>query len=471
MRALVREALGVVSLHRAEGFGLVLADAMSIGVPVVATGYSGNLDFMTEDNSLLVDYTLVRSARAMVPIPRMPDGPNLAWTRRRAHPPAGRGPVVPRLLGATAQSPPSTRRIRWIAPPGWWRSDWKVRSVRSAVTRRPFPASGYAGTVEDTVMIDLLVSRPGRGSPAAPSSSPEQVACWGPRWCARWAGRGRRAPHAVAGRARPAGRRGGRRVLPEAPARGRLPPGGVRQGSRREPRRRCARVRVQRGDQRQRPDGLHAVSTTDCLRGGDSGHVRVPYSRVPLLEEDVFQSEPHEGEYYYAVGSGRCCRTYRCSGAPTARASASVCSPTCTDPVTGSTTTGRTSCPSLVRRFVNAQEQGLNEVVVWGRPDTTRDFLYVDDAVHAMLAMTRAGADVCNLASGPRGHDAGARRGARAATGFAGASTGPPTCRSGSRGGPSMSRVCIPSTRVRPADPGRRPRGHRAWYRKSQTPS
>jgi glycosyltransferase involved in cell wall biosynthesis len=48
-----------VSLHRSEGFGLGLAEAMLLGKPVIATGYSGNLDFMSHDNSLLVDYELV----------------------------------------------------------------------------------------------------------------------------------------------------------------------------------------------------------------------------------------------------------------------------------------------------------------------------------------------------------------------------------------------------------------------------
>lgn len=47
-----------VSLHRSEGFGLGLAEAMLMGKPVIATGYSGNLDFMSSDNSLLVGYEL-----------------------------------------------------------------------------------------------------------------------------------------------------------------------------------------------------------------------------------------------------------------------------------------------------------------------------------------------------------------------------------------------------------------------------
>ncbi len=47
-----------VSLHRSEGFGLGMAEAMAIGKPVVATAYSGNLDFMNVANSCLVGYRL-----------------------------------------------------------------------------------------------------------------------------------------------------------------------------------------------------------------------------------------------------------------------------------------------------------------------------------------------------------------------------------------------------------------------------
>lgn len=48
-----------VSLHRTEGFGLPLAEAMYLGKPVLATGYSGNTDFMTGSNSFLIKYRLV----------------------------------------------------------------------------------------------------------------------------------------------------------------------------------------------------------------------------------------------------------------------------------------------------------------------------------------------------------------------------------------------------------------------------
>jgi glycosyltransferase involved in cell wall biosynthesis len=47
-----------VSLHRAEGFGLGIAESMALGKPVIATAHSGNMDFMTPANSFGVNYTL-----------------------------------------------------------------------------------------------------------------------------------------------------------------------------------------------------------------------------------------------------------------------------------------------------------------------------------------------------------------------------------------------------------------------------
>jgi len=47
-----------LSLHRAEGLGLGMMESMALGVPVIATGWSGNMDFTTTQNSLLVDYEL-----------------------------------------------------------------------------------------------------------------------------------------------------------------------------------------------------------------------------------------------------------------------------------------------------------------------------------------------------------------------------------------------------------------------------
>jgi len=48
----------LLSLHRSEGFGLLPAEAMAAGKAVVATAWSGNLDFMDETSAVLVPYAL-----------------------------------------------------------------------------------------------------------------------------------------------------------------------------------------------------------------------------------------------------------------------------------------------------------------------------------------------------------------------------------------------------------------------------
>jgi hypothetical protein len=47
-----------VSLHRAEGFGRGIAEAMLLGMEIITTGYSGNLNFCNQDSVHLVNYQL-----------------------------------------------------------------------------------------------------------------------------------------------------------------------------------------------------------------------------------------------------------------------------------------------------------------------------------------------------------------------------------------------------------------------------
>jgi len=58
LNALLKVIDCYVSLHRSEGFGLPLAESMYLAKPVIATGWSGNMDFMDPWNSLLVKYKI-----------------------------------------------------------------------------------------------------------------------------------------------------------------------------------------------------------------------------------------------------------------------------------------------------------------------------------------------------------------------------------------------------------------------------
>ena len=49
----------LISLHRAEGFGLTMAEAMYLGIPAIATNWSANTEFMNQENSCLVDFSMI----------------------------------------------------------------------------------------------------------------------------------------------------------------------------------------------------------------------------------------------------------------------------------------------------------------------------------------------------------------------------------------------------------------------------
>ena len=63
LTSLIAESDCFVSLHRSEGFGLGPAEAMSLGKPAIITNWSGNTDYMTDDNCVRIDYELVQLGR------------------------------------------------------------------------------------------------------------------------------------------------------------------------------------------------------------------------------------------------------------------------------------------------------------------------------------------------------------------------------------------------------------------------
>lgn len=99
-----------VSLHRAEGLGLPLIEAMRLGKPTIATGFSGNLDFMDDDSSYLVPYRLVP-----VPEREMVYSPTAQWAEPSVEAAAALmrrvfdDPAEARALGASARRVVLTR--------------------------------------------------------------------------------------------------------------------------------------------------------------------------------------------------------------------------------------------------------------------------------------------------------------------------------------------------------------------------
>jgi glycosyltransferase involved in cell wall biosynthesis len=198
-----------VSLHRSEGFGLTIAEAMAWGTPVIATGYSGNLDFTKPDNAFLVPwaYGTVPPGNLYPPGGRWaePDLDEAAWLLRyvwehpdearargkrgqadlaRSHSPqaaaavvARRAEAIGRMLQSTPEPPRNEPPLKWQAGQiplqryrpvtarlnlgagddrreGYFSVDLRpdVADVLADVTRLPFAD----GSMSDLVASDLL---------------------------------------------------------------------------------------------------------------------------------------------------------------------------------------------------------------------------------------------------------------------------------------------------------------------------
>jgi len=74
LMGLMANCTAYVSLHRAEGYGLTIAEAMAWGRPVIVSDYSGNLQFNTPENSYLVPCQIVP-----IPYGAEPYTPGTPW--------------------------------------------------------------------------------------------------------------------------------------------------------------------------------------------------------------------------------------------------------------------------------------------------------------------------------------------------------------------------------------------------------
>ena len=114
-----------VSLHRSEGLGLGMAECMALGKPVIATGYSGNLEFMNHGNSCLVDFRMVPVAARRIHLLRGPVV--LGRSRRRTMQPISCARSLPTTNSGTLSH---ARRNRI------WRSRFNEAATVAAIRKR-----------------------------------------------------------------------------------------------------------------------------------------------------------------------------------------------------------------------------------------------------------------------------------------------------------------------------------------------
>ena len=127
-----------------------------------------------------------------------------------------------------------------------------------------------------------------------------------------------------------------------------------------------------------------------------------PYRSIPIQEDDLFAGDVHPGEYGYAWGQ----RTL-IAGTQILRREHGVNTSVALlsnlfGPGDRFHGTAAHAVPALIARCTAAVGNGDDEIAVWGHPTTTRDFLYIDDAARAMVALLDAPEPppLVNVASG-----------------------------------------------------------------------
>ncbi len=150
-----------ISLHRAEGLGLGMLEAMLLGVPVIATGWSGNLSYMDRENAALVDYRLVplrgqipAYSQAVIGKPAKWAEPDVRQAARLIRELAGdaeKRAKLGRLGQARAeQYQTEARKLDWIAE--ITQSD-QAQSGKVVPTRQAQPGQAQPGKVVPTGLM------------------------------------------------------------------------------------------------------------------------------------------------------------------------------------------------------------------------------------------------------------------------------------------------------------------------------
>ncbi len=146
---LLASADAFVSLHRSEGFGLVIAEAMALRRSVVVTNWSGNADFTTPQNAAIVAHRPVRSLEA-------------------------HGPYAAGTLWAEPDLDDAARQMRRVWEDGPWRASLGEAAAQTIATR--FSPAVVGGIIEARLerlaasAHRLAGARAGAGAPLAPAT-------------------------------------------------------------------------------------------------------------------------------------------------------------------------------------------------------------------------------------------------------------------------------------------------------------
>lgn len=140
-----------VSLHRAEGFGLTIAEAMALGKPVISTAYSATVEFANESNSFPVPGRLTEVGESALPYP-----PHARWAEPDIV-------VAARQMALVVADPGAAKAVGARA-----RAD--IEALHGPAVRGEL----LRGLLEEGRRMNETISRVGTGIPAAATIEPHE---------------------------------------------------------------------------------------------------------------------------------------------------------------------------------------------------------------------------------------------------------------------------------------------------------
>jgi nucleoside-diphosphate-sugar epimerase len=125
-------------------------------------------------------------------------------------------------------------------------------------------------------------------------------------------------------------------------------------------------------------------ASSACVYNADK---QVNEDVIPLKEADAYPAMPEDGYGWEKLFSERMCRHFREDYGLETRVARfhNVYGPY------GTWDGGREKAPAATcRKIIHAKENGLTEVEIWGDGKQTRSFMYIDDCIHGILAITHS---------------------------------------------------------------------------------
>ncbi len=150
-------------------------------------------------------------------------------------------------------------------------------------------------------------------------------------------------------------------------------------------------------------DAVFTACSQDSVKkvffAGTVASYKYPFEQLPLREESLFEGDPHDGEYGYAMAKRLAYSYLKLLSEKFNKKFVYGVYTNLYGPHDRFNIVSGHVVPSLISKLERAVSNGTS-LEVWGRPETTRDFMFVEDAARAAIFLMETSEGIYNIGSG-----------------------------------------------------------------------